>query len=125
MGDSGNVKIYKTFDEKLKPLSPGAAWGIQYIKKRWIEGFTLEHWHELEEKWYREYLKVYEPHKLLKARKENIIKCFVEKNIPQAALEKLDALLSDFEMYVSIWMHIDLRLVANTMSLISFFALHP
>ena len=78
MEDSGNVKTYKMFDEKLKSLSPAASWGIQYIKKRWIEGFTLDNWHELEEKWYQDYIKNYEPHKLPSIKKKIFYKA-VEK----------------------------------------------
>ena len=58
------VKVYEQFDETLKALSPASSWGIQYIQKRWIEGFTLENWHELAIKWYMAYLKEYEPEKL-------------------------------------------------------------
>jgi hypothetical protein len=56
MEDLRVVKTYEQFDESLKPLSPAVAWGIQYVKRRWLEGFTLETWHEWEEKWYLDYL---------------------------------------------------------------------
>ena len=54
------VKTYEKCEDELKTLSPEAVWGIQYIKRRWIDGFTLENWNELEDKWYREYLELYE-----------------------------------------------------------------
>ena len=58
------VRTYEQFDESLKTLSPADAWGITYIKKRWLEGFSLESWHEWEDKWYMDYLRIYEPEKL-------------------------------------------------------------
>lgn len=100
--ESGNVKTYKAFDEKLKSLSPATSWGIQYIKKRWVDGFTLDNWHELEEKWYIEYLSAYEPSKFFQREKEEVIKHFSKKeSITKEALKKLDVLLSNFakELY--------------------------
>lgn len=64
--DGKHVNTYEKYEDVLKSLSPEAAWGIQYIKRRWIDGFTLEKWNELEDKWYREYLELYEPEKLKK-----------------------------------------------------------
>ena len=58
------VKTYKTYNEELGILSPSSAWGIEYIKKLWSEQFTLNNWHILEDKWYAEYLKAYEPERL-------------------------------------------------------------
>ncbi len=96
------VATYKVFDESLKLLSPASSWGIQYIKKRWIEGFTLENWHELEEKWYKEYLKVYEPHKVVNNNKKAILNLWKNTEIiPQEALTRLDKLLSTFAKQIS------------------------
>ncbi len=47
------VKELDKVDDELKALSPDSSWGIEYIKRRWKEGFTLEKWHELAELWYR------------------------------------------------------------------------
>ena len=92
------VKTYKKFDDTLKPLSPAVSWGIQYVIQMWLEEFTLDNWHELEEKWYGEYLKIYEPNKIFKIKKETIIKQFKKNgNITQEALKKLDTLFSDFK----------------------------
>ena len=46
-------KIHCDFDN----LSPFDTWGIDYIKKRWQEGFTLLLWSEFEEFWYNDYLR--------------------------------------------------------------------
>lgn len=97
MEDLKVTKTFKKFNDVLKPLSPAVSWGIQYIIKRWLEEFTLDNWHELEEKWYNEYLKVQEPHKFFIRKKEAIIKQFKKSgNISQEALKKLDILFSDF-----------------------------
>ena len=96
--ESGNVKTYKIFDEKLKSLSPAASWGIQYIKKRWIDGFTLDNWNKLEEKWYAEYLKAYEPNRFSQRKKEKMINLFSKnESITQEDLEKIYSLFSNFE----------------------------
>lgn len=59
------IKSYEKFDSCLTPLSPGRVWGIEYIKLRWLEEFTLEKWNDvLENKWYMNYLRKYEPEKL-------------------------------------------------------------
>ncbi len=59
------VEKLDKFDEKLMSLSPEESWGIDYVIKRWQDGFTLEKWNdELENYWYHRYLKVYEPNKL-------------------------------------------------------------
>ena len=97
MEDLKLTKTFTEFNDALKPLSPAVSWGIQYITKRWLEEFTLDNWHKLEEKWYREYLRVYEPNKFFKMKKEDIIKQFNKnENIPQEVLKKLDTLFSDF-----------------------------
>lgn len=97
MEDLKVVKTFKEFNYALKPLSPAVSWGIQYITQRWLEEFTLDNWHELEEKWYREYLKAYAPQKFSKIKKEDIIKQLKKKgNVPQETLIKLDTLLSCF-----------------------------
>ena len=97
MEDLSVIKTYKVFNDTLKSLSPAVSWGIQYIIQRWLEKFTLDNWHEMEEKWYGEYLKKYEPNKFFKRKKEALIKQFKKnENIPQEALKKLDTLLSDF-----------------------------
>jgi len=59
------VKKFNSFDGELTKLSPSQTWGIEYIKKRWVEGFDLEKWNnKLLDIWYLEYLKLYEPNKL-------------------------------------------------------------
>ena len=50
------IKTYPKYEEELSSLSPSSAWGIQIIKLCWIEGFTLENWNQLEDKWYDEWL---------------------------------------------------------------------
>lgn len=97
MEDLSVIKTYKVFNDTLKPLSPAVSWGIQYIIQRWLEKFTLDNWHEMEEKWYGEYLKKYEPNKFFKRKEEVVIKQFKNnKNLPKEAQKKLDTLLSDF-----------------------------
>ena len=64
------VKTYTRFDEQLRELSPANSWGIEYIKKRWEENFTLENWHDLENQWYLAYLQKYEPERLDKKFKK-------------------------------------------------------
>lgn len=101
MDDTGVVETFTEFDNRLIPLSPAAAWGIQYIKQRWIEGFTLANWHELAEKWYEEYLKAYEPHKFLKKEMESIIERWKRTDrVPKEAFELLDVLLSTFTQQI-------------------------
>ena len=56
MEDLRLVKTYEGFDETLKPLSPAVTWGIHSIKICWLDGFTLDNWHELMEKWYQDSL---------------------------------------------------------------------
>lgn len=64
--DDGKViKKFSSFSKELIDLSPSEAWGIEYIKLRWQENFTLEKWNDfLENKWYMNYLRLYEPEKL-------------------------------------------------------------
>lgn len=96
------VKTFKKFNETLKPLSPEAAWGIQYIKMRWLDGFTLDNWHELEEKWYADYLKTYEPDKFLAEKKvppfEQWAKC---GRITRKPLQEIDLLFKTFILQIS------------------------
>jgi len=54
---SASNVINSDFDK----LSPANTWGIDYIKKRWQEGFTLSKWSDFEELWYQKYLEKYEP----------------------------------------------------------------
>ena len=102
MEDMRVVKTFKRFDETLKSLSPAAAWGIQYIKMRWLDGFTLDNWHELEEKWYADYLKMYEPDKFLAEKKvppfEQWAKC---GRITQEPLQEIDLLFKTFIQPIS------------------------
>ena len=101
MDDLQVVKTYKTFDETLKPLSPATSWGIQYVKKRWIEGFTLENWNELAKKWYQEYLRTYEPHKIVNASKETILNSLKNtERISEEVLNNLNQLLSNFAKHI-------------------------
>ncbi|MBE5731019.1 MAG: hypothetical protein E7350_03630 [Clostridiales bacterium] len=58
------VKTSNKCDDDLIDLSPAEAWGIEHIKKRWKEHFTLERWCDLANAWYLEYLENYEPQKL-------------------------------------------------------------
>lgn len=70
------VKTFNKFDKSLEKLSPNRAWGIEYIKLRWQEEFTLSKWNDnLENKWYFNYLKQYEPDKINKKNKH-----FIDKN---------------------------------------------
>jgi hypothetical protein len=63
----GTIKKFNSFDEELKELSPAETWGIEYIKKRWLEDFDLEKWNDkLLDIWYLNYLKIYEPEKVYK-----------------------------------------------------------
>lgn len=67
------VKTFNKFDKSLEKLSPNRAWGIEYIKLRWQEEFTLSKWNDnLENKWYFNYLKQYEPDKINKKNKHFI-----------------------------------------------------
>ena len=61
--DTGKVvKKFHSFNKELINLSPYRAWGIEYIQKRWSERFSLNQWDDnLENKWYLDYLHVYEP----------------------------------------------------------------
>lgn len=54
------LKKFNTFNNELINLSPAETWGIEYIKTRWLENFTLDKWHIFEEKWYMNYLKEHE-----------------------------------------------------------------
>ena len=102
MEDMRVVKTLKKFDEGLKSLSPAAAWGIQYIKKRWLDGFTLDNWHELEEKWYADYLKTYEPDKFLAKEKVPPFEQWAKSGrIPQKPLQEIDLLFKTFILQVS------------------------
>lgn len=97
MEDLCAVKTYKKFDETLKPLSPADAWGIQYIKMRWLDGFTLDNWHELEEKWYADYLQKYEPDKYLAVKKLPPFKQWAKNGrITPMQLEEMDSLFKTF-----------------------------
>ena len=93
------VKTLNKFDKSLEKLSPNRTWGIEYIKLRWQEGFTLFQWNDnLENKWYFNYLKQYEPNKLVKINKQ-----FLEKNptsnwtyMDEKAKENINNLLNKF-----------------------------
>ena len=97
MNDTGVIETFREFNDRLIPLSPANTWGIQYIKLRWLDGFTLANWHLLEEKWYNEYLKTHEPHRFLKKEKELLLREWKKTGrLSTDAFEKLDFLLSDF-----------------------------
>jgi len=69
------TKTFNTFEEELRELSPANTWGIDYIKKRWRDKFTLQTWDNiLEDKWYNDYLIKYEPNKLLKKQELTFLK---------------------------------------------------
>lgn len=102
MEDMRVVKTFKRFDETLKSLSPAAAWGIQYIKMRWLDGFTLDNWHELEEKWYADYLKMYEPDKFLAEKRLPPFKQWAKcGRITQERLQEIDSLFKTFILQIS------------------------
>ena len=63
--DKGKVvKKLKRFEDELIGLSPYRTWGIEYIKRRWSEKFSLDQWNDdLENKWYINYLKTIEQDK--------------------------------------------------------------
>lgn len=94
------MKSYEKFDSSLTPLSPGGMWGIEYIKLRWLEGFTLEKWNDdLEDKWYMNYLRLYEPEKLSFPKKEflQIAKPTSSWNIEnKEIIKQIDSLLDTF-----------------------------
>lgn len=93
------VKTFNKFDKSLEKLSPNRAWGIEYIKLRWQEEFTLSKWNDnLENKWYFNYLKQYEPDKINKKNKH-----FIGKNptnnwiyMDEKAKENINNLLNIF-----------------------------
>ena len=95
------VKTFTKFDESLKELSPYRAWGISYIKLRWEEGFTLENWNDdLENKWYFNYLKQYEPNKINKPTNNWInMNEEAKKNISDLLDNLIDKILNKNEDY--------------------------
>ena len=95
------VKTFTKFDESLKELSPYRAWGISYIKLRWEEGFTLENWNDdLENKWYFNYLKQYEPNKINKPTNNWInMNEEAKKNISDLLDSFIDKILNKNEDY--------------------------
>ncbi len=103
------IKKFNSFDEELKDLSPAEIWGIEYIKKRWLEDFDLEKWNDkLLDIWYLNYLKKYEPEKVYKFHinqmKNNSIleKWDKEKRISQELFELLEICFNDFINGISI-----------------------
>ena len=102
MEDLRVVKTFKKFDETLMPLSPADTWGIEYIKMRWLDEFTLDNWHELEDKWYENYLKTYEPDEFFAKRNvphfEQWAKC---GRITQKSLQEIDLLFKTFILQIS------------------------
>lgn len=105
---SGKVKKqYTSFNDELINLSPNNTWGIEYIKRRWLENFTLNTWDDnLENKWYLEYLKKYEPEKLsnfvAEAQNQTIIKDWTfNENMPTPLLIELKEHFTAFEKYLS------------------------
>ena len=58
--DTGKVvKKNKRFANELLELSPYRTWGIDYIKTRWNEKFSLDKWtDDLENQWYVNYLRM-------------------------------------------------------------------
>ena len=58
--DSNNGQVkkeYKEYSNELDNLSPSETWGIEYIIKRWSEGFTLKKWNDFRNKWLLDYRK--------------------------------------------------------------------
>ena len=59
--DSNTGKVIKKFNRytnELLGLSPYGTWGIEYIKARWNENFSLDQWNDdLLNRWYQNYLK--------------------------------------------------------------------
>ena len=90
-------------------MSPAEIWGIEYIKKRWLEDFDLEKWNDkLLDIWYLNYLKKYEPEKVYKfyinQMKNNSIleKWDKEKKISQELFELLEICFNEFINGISI-----------------------
>ena len=100
------LKKFNTFNDELADLSPSSAWGIEYIKKRWKEGFSLKQWNdELENRWYMEYLKNYEPEKInsFKIKKESIIEKWAkEKRFSNTIVNIVNDLFQKFQKRISI-----------------------
>ena len=51
------VNVYKEYSNELDDLSPSETWGIEYIIKRWSEGFTLKKWNDFRNEWLLDYRK--------------------------------------------------------------------
>lgn len=114
--DTNTSKITKTFnvfDDELRELSPAKTWGIDYIRKRWEDKFTLQTWDNyMEDKWYSDYLIKYEPSKLLKQQKLTLSKLRESKptilwkknakkhlnilSLSETVIEEIDRLLDGF-----------------------------
>lgn len=100
--DNNKGKIIQTFtefDESLAELSPDPIWGIDYIKLRWMEGFSLENWHIFEEKWYQNYL-LREKKDKDKNRKQDELPTFrwkKSKMMNSVAIESIEKVLIDFQ----------------------------
>ena len=103
------IKKFNSFDQELKELSPAETWGIEYIKKRWLEDFDLEKWNDkLLDIWYLNYLKTYEPEKVynfnVNQLKNNSIleKWNKEKRVSEELFELLDKCFDEFVKDISI-----------------------
>lgn len=106
------TKTFNVFNEELRFLSPAKTWGIDYIKKRWEDKFTLQTWdNTLEDKWYTDYLIEYEPNKLLEKEKmtlskirklkptiiwKNNAKQILNNNLSEGIIDEIDRLLDSF-----------------------------
>lgn len=106
------TKTFNVFNEELRSLSPAKTWGIDYIKKRWEDKFTLQTWdNNLEDKWYTDYLNKYEPNKLLE--KEKIALSKIRKLKPTIVWKKnAKQILNNYNLSEGIINEID-RLLDN------------
>ena len=100
------VKTFNGFDEGLVDLSPYNSWGIEYIERRWREGFSLKQWNdELENRWYMDYLKKFEPEKTngFKIKKASIIEKWIkEKRFSNTITDSVNDMFKIFRKRISI-----------------------
>ena len=107
------TKTFNVFDDELRDLSPAKTWGIDYIRKRWEDKFTLKTWDSyMEDKWYRDYLIKYDPSKRIEQQKVTISKIRDSKptiiwkkniehhlnisNLSESVIEEIDKLLDEY-----------------------------
>jgi len=104
---SGKVKKeYSSFNDELIHLSPDNTWGIEYIKRRWLENFTLSRWNDdLENKWYLDYLRKCKPEALnnsILQKNQSLIQIWdLEKRISSNIIILLKSYFEKFEKELS------------------------